>query len=85
MRSSKSQPAVTHPRRTRTPPQPFSGGPAELWRVDRVARHLDISPKRVYQLVQEGHLHAVRLGPRQTRIARASLTAFITQLTPERP
>ena len=52
----------------------------EFWRVDRVARYLDISKKRVYQLVQEKRLQAIRLGPRQMRISRPSLDAYLADL-----
>ena len=52
----------------------------EYWRVERVARYLDISKKRVYQLVQEGRLQAVRLGPRQMRIMRRSLDEYLRDL-----
>lgn len=50
------------------------------WRVERVARYLDISKKRVYQLVQEGRLEAIRLGPRQMRILRRSLEDYVATL-----
>jgi excisionase family DNA binding protein len=62
------------------PAPPARQSPAEYWRVDRVARHLDVSRKRVYQLVQEGRLVSVRLGPRQMRINRASLDAYLAEL-----
>jgi excisionase family DNA binding protein len=52
----------------------------EYWRVQRVARYLDVSRKRVYQLVAERRLEAVRLGPRQMRIARDSLEAYLERL-----
>lgn len=51
-----------------------------MLRVPRVAKLLDVSRKRVYQLIQEGRLEAVRLGPRQTRILRDSLDAYIEEL-----
>ena len=35
----------------------------QLCRVWRVARELDVSKKRIYQMVQEGKIDAVRLGP----------------------
>ncbi|HBF33015.1 TPA: hypothetical protein DDW35_00490 [Candidatus Sumerlaeota bacterium] len=50
-----------------------------LIRVWRVAQNLDVSRKRVYQMVQEGKLTAQRLGPREMRIVESSLTAFISQ------
>ena len=52
----------------------------DYWRVDRVARYLDVSRKRVYQLVQEKKLDAIRLGPRQMRIVRDSLETYIKLL-----
>ena len=51
----------------------------ELWRVYRVAKLLDVSKKRVYQMVQEGKIAAVRLGPRSMRITRESIDKFITE------
>ena len=50
---------------------------AELWRVYRVAKVLDVSKKRIYQMVREGKLDAVRLGPRSMRITRESLDRFV--------
>ena len=49
----------------------------ELWRVYRVARLLDVTKKRIYQMVNEGKLEAVRLGPRSMRITRDSIDAFL--------
>ena len=59
-------------------------GGMEYWRIDRVARYLDISKKRVYQLVQEQRLRAIRLGPRQMRIERRSLEEYLGELTRDR-
>ncbi|MCX7765725.1 MAG: helix-turn-helix domain-containing protein [Candidatus Sumerlaeia bacterium] len=53
---------------------------SELMRVDRVARILDVTKKRVYNLIAEGKLEAVKLGPRQTRITRESLESYINRL-----
>lgn len=53
--------------------------PPEAWRVWRVARALDVSRRRIYQLVREGRLQAIRLGPRQMRILRTSLEAYIEE------
>jgi excisionase family DNA binding protein len=62
-------------------PRPASREPGmEYWRVERVARYLDISRKRVYQLVQEKRLTAVRLGPRMTRIPRRSIDEYLESL-----
>jgi excisionase family DNA binding protein len=49
----------------------------ELLRVYRVAKMLDVSKKRIYQMVTEGKIDAVRLGPRSMRITRISLDRFI--------
>ena len=51
----------------------------DLWRVYRVAKLLDVSKKRVYQMVHEGKIDAVRLGPRSMRITRASIDKFINE------
>ena len=56
----------------------------ELLRVSRVAKWLDVTKKRVYHLIQEGKLEAVRLGPRQMRIPRDSLEAYMQHLRKER-
>lgn len=52
----------------------------DYWRVERVAHYLDISRKRVYQLVQEKKLDVIRLGPRQMRITKESLDIYIKLL-----
>ncbi len=52
---------------------------SDLMRVYRVAKMLDVSKKRVYQMVQEGKIAAVRLGPRSMRITRESLEKFIRE------
>ncbi|GAB4325962.1 MAG: hypothetical protein Kow0059_22190 [Candidatus Sumerlaeia bacterium] len=51
----------------------------DLMQIRRVAKILDVSPKRVYALIQEGRLEAVKLGPHLTRIPRASLEAFLAE------
>ena len=51
-----------------------------LIRVPRVAKLLDVSKKRVYNLIQEGKLEAINLGVRQTRITRESLAAYVERL-----
>jgi excisionase family DNA binding protein len=55
----------------------------ECWRVARVARVLDVSRKRVYQLIRERRLEVVRVGPRQIRVLRASLDDFLARLRRE--
>ena len=52
----------------------------QMLRVPRVAKMLDVSKKRIYQLIQEGRLEAIHVGPRQTRVLIASLEAFIEEL-----
>jgi excisionase family DNA binding protein len=47
------------------------------WRVTRVAAYLDVSKKRVYQMIDEGKLEAVSVGPRGTRVLRASIDRFL--------
>jgi hypothetical protein len=49
----------------------------ELWRVGRVATHLDVTKKRVYALIQEGNLETMRLSPRGTRVLRRSVDAYV--------
>lgn len=51
--------------------------PPRCWRVSRTAAHLDVSKKRIYQLVEEGRLRAVRLGPRQMRILVSSIDTLL--------
>jgi excisionase family DNA binding protein len=59
-------------------PQPLHAtDTVEYWRVARVAQYLDVSGKRVYQLIAQGILAAVRLGPRQVRVTRASLGEYL--------
>ncbi len=52
----------------------------EYLRVSRVAKRLDVSPKYIYQLLSEGRLECVRLGPRQVRIPTDSLERFLKSL-----
>lgn len=63
--------------------KPKADNPPECWRVARVARVLDVSKKRVYQLVQERRLEAIRLGPRQMRILKRSVEGFVGGLLVE--
>ena len=46
-----------------------------LIRVPKVAKLLDVSKKRVYNLIQEGRLEAINLGVRHQRITRERLTS----------
>ncbi len=52
----------------------------EFIRVDAVARRLGVSRKRIYQLINEKRLQAVKFGPRMTRVLRASVDAYIGEL-----
>ena len=56
----------------------------QLLRVPRIAKLLDVSKKRIYNLIQEGKLEAINLGVRQTRITRESLEAYIERLRKRR-
>ncbi|MBW1992226.1 MAG: helix-turn-helix domain-containing protein [Deltaproteobacteria bacterium] len=49
----------------------------------RVAKYLDCSREHVYQLVAQGKLEAIRLGPRAIRISEASLQGFINKMKVE--
>ncbi len=48
-------------------------------RVSRLARLLDMSTKRIYQLIQEQRLQAVKLGPRQTRVSLESVRDYLAR------
>lgn len=56
----------------------------QLIRVPRVAKLLDVSKKRIYNLIQEGKLEAINLGVRQTRITRESLESYVERLRKRR-
>ena len=49
----------------------------DLLHIRRVAKILDVSRKRVYAMIQEGKLEAIKLGPRLTRVPRSSLEDFL--------
>ena len=53
------------------------GPTTELWSVGRVADHLDVTKKRVYGLIHEGHLEAMRLSQRGTRVLRRSVDDYV--------
>jgi len=52
----------------------------QMLRVPRVATMLDVTKKRVYQMIHERRFEAVRLGPRQTRILKDSLEEYVEGL-----
>lgn len=47
-------------------------------RVTRVAKMLDCRPRLVYEMVQDGKLEAIRLGPRGIRISEESVEQFVS-------
>ncbi|MBX7244628.1 MAG: helix-turn-helix domain-containing protein [Candidatus Sumerlaeaceae bacterium] len=53
---------------------------AELWTVQRTARQLMVTPKRIYQYIRMGRLDSVKLGPRATRVTRESVDRFLAEL-----
>jgi excisionase family DNA binding protein len=54
----------------------------ECWSVRRVATYFDVTPKRIYQFIEQGRLESLRLGPRQIRIPRRSIDAFLAECDP---
>ena len=50
---------------------------SELVTVAFVAKRLSVSRKRIYQLIQAGHLESLRTSPRAIRITRESVDRFI--------
>ena len=51
---------------------------SELWTVARAAKYLDVSRKRVYQLILSGHISSLKLSPRTTRVVREGVEVFLT-------
>lgn len=51
----------------------------EFYQIRRVARILDCTRKNVYYLIRSGKLRAMRLGPRKTRVERASLEQYVKE------
>lgn len=72
---------VCPPRPAPTPQMPPMH---ECLRIARVAQVLDVSRKRIYQLIEEGRLDVIRVGPRQTRVLKRSLDEFVNRLLKER-
>lgn len=50
---------------------------SELWSVPKVAQHLDISHKRVYNMIRAGELESLRLSQRGIRVLRKSVDRFV--------
>jgi len=51
--------------------------PKKYLHVQHVAERLDCSSKRVYEMIQNGELEAIRIGPRGIRVAVEDLDNFI--------
>jgi excisionase family DNA binding protein len=56
-----------------------------LLQVRRVAQVLDVTPRHVYRLIQQGDLEAVRLGMRRIRVTRDSLDSLLEVLRRDFP
>jgi excisionase family DNA binding protein len=52
---------------------------SELWSVARAAKFLDVSKKRIYQLIQQGRLESLKLSPRTTRVTRESVERLVEE------
>ena len=46
----------------------------------KVAEYLDCTREHVYDLVHQGQLEAIKLGPRALRISEVSLQGFIEKM-----
>ena len=46
----------------------------------KVAEYLDCTKRHVYELVAQGQLEAIKLGPRALRISEISLQGFIDKM-----
>ncbi len=51
--------------------------PKKYLHVKNVATRLDCSSKKVYALIQDGELEAIRIGPRGIRVGVEELDKFI--------
>ena len=75
------QPSRVGPRKARVPAEPKPlprqlPQPGDLLPVERVAAILAVTRKRIYALVDEGRLQAIRVGARNLRILRSSLEEY---------
>ena len=52
----------------------------QLLTVPEAAQRLGISPRKAWQLISEGKIHAVHIGLRSTRIEQEELDAFVARL-----
>lgn len=72
----------SRPRQLKNPP---ASHPTKIepgcghWTVRRVATYFDTTPKRIYQLIEQGRLETIRLGPRSLRVSRDSIQQFLEQ------
>lgn len=62
-----------------TEPQAGSEARSLCVRVDRATQMLDIGKTKLYELIAEGELEAIRIG-RRTLVLRASIDALILRL-----
>jgi excisionase family DNA binding protein len=62
-------------------PNPAFTGLSPLLSVQQAAEVLGIDHQRVRRLIREGHLPAVKLSPRKTRIPREALEVWLEELT----
>lgn len=49
----------------------------QLFRVKAVARFLDVTPRYVYMLIDDGELGHVRVGKRAIRVSEGQLRAYL--------
>jgi excisionase family DNA binding protein len=55
-----------------------------LYRISQVAALLGLGESKIYQLVKDGELKAVRIGGSRIRIPHKSIEDYITSLEPVR-
>lgn len=72
-------PIMTTANNPRPPSAPAGArkGLPELWTVTQVARYLGVSTKRIYDFIARGLLDSFKIGPRGTRVTRASVEAML--------
>ena len=52
----------------------------QLLTVPEAAQRLGISPRKMWQLISEGQIHAVHIGSRSTRILESEIEDFVKRL-----
>lgn len=50
------------------------------WKVATAAKYLEVSKKRIYNLIQEGKLEIIRLSQRSIRIKKSSIDVYLKKL-----